>query len=161
MSNAGSIKVQYEAFKDAFMDKTKSRVQAIQKEILLQIGTRLVDYSAFGQPQFWHSTKGKWPKGYTPGHFILNWQLGIDSVQTQEISGANISRIQAEGIAKERFTHLGRWQVGHVYTFANTAPYAQLLETGLHSWQVMSPGIITRVILEYPQILKDAIAKVG
>lgn len=161
MSNAGSIKLQYEAFKNAFMDKAKSKVQAIHREVLLEVGARLVDYSAFGQPQFWNSTKGRWPKGYTPGHFIMNWQLGIDSVPTQEIVGTNISRTAAEGIAKERLSHIGRWQVGHVYTFSNTAPYAALLETGLHSWQVMSPGILTRVILEYPQILKDAIAKVG
>jgi hypothetical protein len=143
------------------VERTKSKVQAIDREILKETAKRLIQYSAFGDPSTWASTKGKWPKGYTPGHFILNWQLGIDTVPTTEVQATNISRIQAEGIALERLSHMGRWTAGHTYNFTNTAPYAARLESGLGSRQVGPKGMVGRVSLEFSQIVKHAIAKVG
>jgi hypothetical protein len=143
------------------VDKAKSKIQEIDREILKETARRLIEYSAFGNPFTWHSTKGKWPKGYTPGHFIMNWQLGIDTLPAGEIQGTSISRIQAESVALERLSHMGRWTAGHTYNFVNNAPYAAGLESGLGSHQVPPKGIVGRVALEFPQIVKYAIQKVG
>ena len=161
MSKFTGINATFARSIEDFETKVKSKIQKIDKAVVIGIGKKLVQYSAFGDPSTWKSTNYKWPKGYTPGHFILNWQVGIDSPPVGEIKGTNMVRKDAETIAIERLSHLGRWTVGHKYYFVNNVPYGKIIDDGLHSYQVPPPGIIARVRQEYPQIVKKAIAEVG
>lgn len=133
--------------------KQKSKIQAVNREIILDFGRRLVDYSPVGDPSTWNPPY--WPKGYDPGHFKANWQVGIGIRPTGIIAG-----VDPEGSeTKSRLSKLGRWTVGHIYHFTNNVPYAKLLESGLHSPQAPF-GIVARVRLEWRQIVKEAEARV-
>lgn len=149
MKDVTSINAKAKSDMFDFVFKARKTVQGLTKEVLLEVGKRLVNYSAIGNPPDWHPPY--WPKNYIPGHFINNWQIGIDSLPTgiiQQIDGSGQGSL-------ERLSHLGRWQVGHSYYFVNNLPYAALLETGLHSLQVGPQGMVGRVKLELPQIVRD------
>src|SRR3989304_3533920 len=105
-----------------FIFKAKSTIGKIEVEALKEVGRRIVARSVVGNPALWHPPR--WPKGYHPGHFINNWQLGIDSIPSSEISGSDPTGL----LSLERLSHFGRWPVGHTYYFVNNVPYAQLLE---------------------------------
>lgn len=131
--------------------KARSAIQKVTKATLLEIGYRLVARSAIGDPNTWHPPY--WPKGYTPGTFINNWQLGIDEVPREtQVSGPN--ELGTESYT--RFSKLGRWPAGHTYYFVNNLPYAKLLESGTHSPQVPPGGMVGLTVLEFPQIVREA-----
>jgi hypothetical protein len=133
-----------------FILKSKGAIQKVTKSALIEIGKRLVYYSAVGDPTYW---KHPPHKGYVPGRFINNWQLGVDIVPTGEIAGVDASGEQSiERITKA----IPRWPVGHTYYFVNNVPYARLLETGEHSPQVPPGGMVGRTVLEYPEIVRQA-----
>jgi hypothetical protein len=148
MSNSINTKASSDIF--AFIGKAKSTIQAVNREALMEVGRRLVDYSAIGNPPDWNPPY--WPKGYVPGHFINNWQVGIDIIPTGQIAAIDGS---GQG-SLERLSHLGRWTVGHTFYFINNLPYAKLLETGMHSLQVGPQGIVGRVTMEFPDIVREA-----
>lgn len=150
-NGALNLKAKDDMFK--FIFKAKKTVQEITKAVNIEIGTRLVNYSAIGNPPEWHPPY--WPKGYVPGHFINNWQVGIDVKPTGIIPGSDASGMGSI----ERLSHLGRWQVGHTFYFVNNLPYAQLLESGTHSYQVGPQGMVGRVRMEFRQIVADVQAR--
>jgi len=138
----------------SLLSRQKVLFRAINKEVVLEIGRRLVSYSVIGNPDLWHPPY--YPKGYHPGHFINNWQIGIDSPPVGEIAGYD-----ASGEASyERLTHVGRWTVGHTFYIVNNVKYAAALENG-HSSQIRPQGMVGRVMLEVPQIIHDAEVKVA
>jgi hypothetical protein len=146
MSNSINLKAQADIFK--FITKAKGVTQALTKEVLLEVGRRLVERSPIGNPPDWHPPY--WPKGYVPGHFINNWQVGID-----EKPKGIIAEIDGSGQGSlERLSHLGRWQVGHVFYFVNNLPYARALEEG-HSYQAPF-GMVGLVRKEFKQIVEQA-----
>jgi hypothetical protein len=138
-----------------FIFKSKANIQAVDKEVKLEIGRRLVDYSIVGNPMLWHPPY--WPKDYNPGRFINNWQVGID-----EMPVGTIGEIDASGEGSlARLKKLGRWTAGHTHYFVNNLVYAALLESGTHSSQVGPQGMVGRVTVEFPQIVRDAVNKVA
>jgi hypothetical protein len=133
-----------------FILKSKGAIQKVTKEALIEIGKRLVYYSAVGDPSKWQHPPHK---NYVPGHFINNWQLGVDVIPVGEIPGVDPSGT----LSIERMTKsIPRWPVGHVYYFVNNVAYARLLETGEHSRQVPPGGMVGRTVLEYPEIVRQA-----
>lgn len=140
-----------------FVRDSKAILQETNRYALLELGYRLVKYSPVGDPRLWERNRGRsvayWPPGYTPGHFINNWQVGIDFAPLGEIPGEDASGRQSI----ERMTKLGRWTIGHTYVFANNCPYAYKLETGLHSFQVPPQGMIGRVQMEWKSIVRQAL----
>jgi hypothetical protein len=151
MKNSINLKARTDIYK--FVEKAKGKVQKLTKEVLLEIGTKLVDRSPVGDPLTWQ--RPYWPKGYAPGHFINNWQVGIDQIPKGIIAGVD----PTGSASKERLSHLGRWQVGHTYYFVNNLPYAKALEQG-HSAQCPPSGMIGLTRLEFKQIVKDVEARV-
>lgn len=149
MSNSINAKAVDDMFR--FILKGKGAIQACTKVALKEIATRLPSYSPVGDPALWNPAH--WPKGYIPGHFINNWQMGVDQRPVGTIVGSDPS-----GLASVARMHksVPRWPVGHVYYFTNNLPYARLLETGLHSSQVGPGGMVGRTVLEYPQIVRQA-----
>lgn len=145
--NSINAKAQADMFR--FILKGKGAIQKITKQVLLEVGYRLVARSPVGDPSLW--TPPYWPKGYIPGDFINNWQLGVDVIPNATyVSGPN----ELGSDSYTRFAKLPRWAVGHVYYFVNNLPYAMMLERG-HSSQAPI-GIVGLTVLEYPEIVRQA-----
>jgi hypothetical protein len=147
MTSSINAKASQEMFQ--FILKGKGAIQSMTKEVLKEVALRLVARSPVGNPSLWHPAY--WPKGYTPGHFINNWQLSVDSPTSTQISA-----IEPSGIASIERMHksIPRWPVGHIYYFTNNLPYARLLETGLHSMQCPG-GMLGLTFMEFPQIVRQ------
>jgi hypothetical protein len=133
-----------------WMKGTPETIEKIGKETLLEIGKRLINRSAVGNPATWHPPR--WPKGYIPGHFINNWQLGIDSVPTGVIAGSD----PTGAASTERLSQFGDKVIGHKFYFVNNVPYARILEDGGHSPQVPPQGMVGLTSIEFPQIVEEA-----
>lgn len=150
MSNTRTINAKAKSDMFKFVDMTKSSIQKVNREVLLEIGRRLVVRSPVGDPTKWHPPY--WPKGYIPGHFKNNWQVGIDKRPIGTIPGVDYS-----GAASiERMSHLGRWTVGHTYYFVNNLPYAYMLEMG-HSTQCPPGGMVGLIKREFAQIVAQKV----
>lgn len=136
-----------------FISRSKQGIHTCTKLALLEIGQRLHMYSAIGDPSYWKKPPHK---GYVPGLFINNWQLGVDQLPT----GILTNKPDASGAYSMRsLRKIPRWPAYHDYYFVNNLPYAQVLETGMHSPQVPPGGMVGRVQLEFPQIIQAAIAQ--
>lgn len=133
-----------------FVEGSKSFIQAVHKEALREVAWRLIKYSPVGDPTLWHPPY--WPKGYNPGHFKANWQVGRDSKPIGIIPGEDA---RGDKTLMKMYS-MGRWTVGHVYYFTNNVPYAYVLEMGLHSSQVGPQGMVGRVRREWRQIVMQA-----
>ncbi len=144
-ANAINLKAKIDVSKSIF--KARRTLQKFAKAVYLEIGYRIVQRSPVGDPATWHPAY--WPKGYIPGHFINNWQVGIDQIPKGTFS--HIDPMGADSYA--RLQKLGRWQLGHTYYFVNNLPYAKALEEG-HSGQAPM-GIIGLTRKEFKQIVKD------
>ncbi len=147
MSNSINAKAAQDMFR--FVLKAKGAIQSMTKEVLKEIPRRLQDRSPVGNPTLWHPPY--WPKGYNPGHFMNNWQMGVDVKPTGIIEGEDPSgKLALERMHKA----IPRWPVGHIYYFTNNLPYARLLETGLHSSQCPA-GMVGITASEFPQIVRQ------
>jgi hypothetical protein len=136
-----------------FVSRSKNAIHKCTKFALLEIGERLHMYSAVGDPSHW---KHKPHPGYQPGLFINNWQLGVDSMPSGMLSTKPDMTAKASVAS---LTKIPRWPAYHNYYFVNNTPYAAILESGTHSWQVPPGGMIGRVKLEFPQIVQEAIRR--
>lgn len=150
MNNSESINAKAQDGVFRFILKGKGAIQTVTKMALIKIGERLIYYSAVGDPSYW---KHKPHPGYIPGHFINNWQLGVDSLPVGVIAGSDAS---GEASLARMKGAIPRWPVGHTYYFVNNVPYARTLEMGRHSPQVPPGGMVGRTVLEYPQIVREA-----
>lgn len=153
MNRSINAKAQADMFK--FVEKAKGKVQKLTRNVLHEIGYRLVMRSPIGDPSTWHPPY--WPKGYKPGHFLNNWQLGIDKIPQGVIPGV----VSGTGPIIARLAKVGRWPAGHVYYFVNNVPYAAVLEKGLHSPQVGPLGMVGLTTMEFPEIAKQAEANLA
>ena len=148
MSNSLNMRAREDMFR--FVLKGRAIVQNMTKDVLKEIGMRLVMRSVVGNPNLWHPPY--WPKGYHPGHFKNNWQLSADVPATNIIGGedptgqASLMRMQKS---------IPRWPAGKVYYFTNNVPYAALLETGMHSHQVAPQGIVGLTRSEFGAIARQ------
>ena len=152
MKNPNAINLKAKVDVSKFIFKAKSTLQELARDVYLEIGYRIVYRSPVGDPRKWRPPR--WPKGYVPGHFINNWQVGIDQVPVG-IIGA-VDPMGAGSYA--RLQKLGRWQIGHTYYFVNNLPYAKALEEG-HSLQSPPGGMVELTRREFPQIVKDIQAR--
>lgn len=137
-----------------FSVKARGMMQAVTKEALMEVGRRVVDRSPVGDPHTWHPPK--WPKDYVPGLFKNNWQVGIDNIPFGQF---NTPDATGSG-SLERLSHLGRWQVGHIYYFVNNVKYALYLEKG---WSYLQApfGMVGLTVMEFQQIVDQAERKVA
>lgn len=126
--------------------RLRSKLQEISRGVLVEISYRLVSRSPVGDPTTWKN--GVWPKGYIPGHFINNWQVGIDAIPKGIIKSVDPSGSDS----LVRMSKMGRWTYGHVYYFANNLPYARALENG---WSRQAPrGMVALTMMEFPAIVR-------
>lgn len=151
MSNTRGLNLKAQDGVFRFILKAKSAIQKVTQIVLFKIGDKLVEYSPVGNPMLWK--RHYWPPGYNPGHFRNNWQLGVDEAPAGVISGEDPS---GEASMARMHSAVPRWPVGHNYYFTNNLPYARRLETGTHSVQVPPQGMVGRVSMEFPQIVREA-----
>lgn len=131
-----------------FAEKSKKRIHEMTRWTLIYIGERLVMRSPVGDPSLWNPPV--WPKGYKPGLFVNNWQVGIDRMPTGIIQSVDPSG----STSLERLKKLGRWPAGKTYYFVNNLPYARALEHG-HSTQAPY-GIVGLTQAEFPMLVRMA-----
>lgn len=145
-NNSINLKAQQDMFN--FVLKAKSAIQTNTAMVLYVVGQRLIQRSPVGNPSLWKDPH--WPKGYIPGQFVNNWQLGMDMMPTGIIPGVDPSGAKALLRIKKS---IPRWPVGHVYYFTNNLPYANMLEMG-HSTQAPL-GMVGLTALEFSQIVRE------
>lgn len=148
------IKAQVTAKSLKIREETRTLMHKVTREVLLEIGKRIVDRSPVGDPTSWAPPYNYWPKGYTPGLFINNWQLGIDRIPQGTVGEPNPSGSSS----LDRLSKVGRWPANHTYYIVNNLPYARTLEYG---WSNQAPmGIVGVTKAEFPQIVREASARV-
>jgi len=137
----------------AFAKKASDITDRVTRQVVLDIGTRIVDRSPVGDGTLWKSPP---PKGYTGGRFRANWQYGNyggagipmnDLPDIDKSGGVSVARIAA-GLPAQA--------AGMQHVLINNLPYAQALEDG-HSTQAPA-GMVGLVVLEFPQIVRDVVA---
>lgn len=113
------------------VDIAKFVTQAIEDadrfvtKVVANTAFELTEESPIGDPSLWKIPIA--PPGYTPGHFLLNWQLGVDSAPTNEIQGEDSDRSNA---IMRIGAQIPKKAAGHTYYIVNNASYAQALEDG-------------------------------
>lgn len=135
-----------------FAEKCGRKADDVVGNIVVRIAQQLDSRSPVGDATYW---KSKPPQGYVGGHFRGNWQIGVGSRPTAELSridpsgsdtlGAIIAEIPVEA-------------AGKVYWLSNNVPYAQALENG-HSRQAPQ-GIVGLTVTMFQGIVREAIAEV-
>jgi hypothetical protein len=96
----------------------------------------------------------KKPDGYTGGRFRGNWQIGLDTLPTEETGRVDKtgSRTLSAGMSV-----LEQFKVGQVQTIyiANNVPYAIPLEYG-HSKQAPN-GMVRLSVMEFTDAMEEAL----
>lgn len=135
---------------EKFVNKAMEDTDKFVTKVVANTAFELTEESPIGDPSLWK--KPIVPPGYTPGHFLLNWQLGVDSAPTNEIQGEDpdranaITRIGAE-IPKDA--------AGHTYYLVNNASYARALEDG-HSGQAPE-GWVEKTAMRFDKIIERSL----
>jgi len=142
-----------------FAEKAAHRADQVVSEIVVGVATRIDDRSPVGARERWavNIDRAKRnlppvPKGYVGGRFRGNWQLGIGSLPGGELDivdpGGTIALPAIVAAIPEDAS-------GRAYFLANNLPYAQELEGG-HS-KLAPAGIVGRTVIEFQQIVQDAV----
>jgi hypothetical protein len=137
----------------AFADKTKRNSDLFVADVVTQVLTKLDARSPVGNPALW---KHPAPKGYQPGSFRGNWQIGIDFAPAGETgridpTGEETLSTNAGSIPEEA--------AGHVFWIVNNVPYARPIEDG---WSSQAPtGLVGLTAIEFQQYVDEAALKVA
>lgn len=126
--------------------KTGESLDDITREVVLEIGTRLVMRSPVGDGNLWVDPP---PAGYVGGRFRANWQYGFNAIPSGALP--DIDPSGQASIARMRPT-----VTAGVHYIANNLPYAQRLEDG---WSRQAPaGMVGLTVIEFKGIVTDASA---
>jgi len=132
-----------------FVKQTLDDADKVVSRVVANTAFELTEISPIGDPDSWSRPA---PPGYTPGHFLLNWQLGVDSAPTNEIQGEDKDR--ANAIVRIG-AKIPKKAAGHTYYIVNNAHYAQALENG-HSGQVPE-GWVEKTSLKFDSIVTKSL----
>lgn len=134
-----------------FAEKVRAAVDDYwARAALVAIGTieeasrRLIARSPIGMPETW---KRKPPKGYFPGKFVSNWNLGVGAADLTVTEARNIREVN--GLDKIPAVPFGRR-----YVISNSSPQAMRLE--VDGWSRQAPNGMVRITgLELEDIVED------
>ena len=134
-----------------FVDRTEQRIDIAIRSIVVGVLSDLVYLSPVGDPGRWKS--GSAPAGYTGGHFRGNWQVGLNTAPSGEVSGtdASGSKTISAGIGV-----LAGARIGDKIVITNNVPYARRLEYG---WSDQAPAGIVRITVAKFQATARAAAR--
>jgi hypothetical protein len=128
-----------------FADKTNRNSDTLVRGVVTDIATKLVERSPVGDPSLWQHPA---PKGYEPGTFRGNWQVGIGSIPSGETG-----RIDPGGseTLDAMIGAIGEHPAGTVVYISNNVPYARPIEDG-HSTQAPA-GLVGLTAVEFQQVV--------
>jgi len=133
-----------------FIKETIDDADKLVKRVVAKTAFELVEESPIGEPSKWKVMKA--PPGYTPGHFLKNWQIGVNDVPTDEIQGEDDNRVNA---LVRIGSKIPKKAAGNTYYLVNNASYAQMLEDG---WSGQAPkGWVEKVSLRFDSIVDNAV----
>ena len=117
----------------AFADKAKGNADAAVREVVLEVGRRLVIRSPVDT-----------------GRFRSNWFYGVDAPPSESTLGVGSAEVHGDIPAKA---------AGHVHYVVNNLPYAWRLENG-YSKQAPA-GMVGLTVVEFAGIVDDAAVQVA
>lgn len=134
--------------------QTKADLDETVRQFVVNLGNSCINKSPIGMPETW-SPPGTDPS-YEPGHFIHNWQHGLNSMPENEILGMDLTGNSSVNRIKESvFAN----PAAGVHFIANNTKYAAKLENG-HSHLQAPEGMVAITVLEADMHLRRAIASV-
>ena len=128
-----------------FADKTNRNADQLVRGVIEDIATKIVERSPVGDPALWQRPA---PKGYEPGTFRGNWQLGIGSIPSGETGQIDPTGL---GTLFSIVAAIGDHPAGTVVYLANNVPYARPIEDG-HSTQAPT-GLVGLTAMEFQQVV--------
>ena len=130
-----------------FAQRTKKTMDDYVRFAVYETMNSLIEKSPVGDPSLW---KEKPPKGYQPGNFISNWQLGVDDINYVVTDDKDVSgQVSIDGLGA-----IPDQASGHLYYITNSLPYAQRLEDG---WSTQAPqGMVALTVVEFSVITNKA-----
>jgi len=143
---------------EKFVKHAKGNGDALVRQTVLDIGTRLVERTPVGNPTGggvggvppW---KSKPPPGYVGGHARANWQHSVGAPIFSEVPGTD----KTGGPTIEKIMNsIPKKAGGKTHYITNSVPYIERLEDG-HSHQAPPNGIVGRTVVEFQGIV-NAIA---
>lgn len=134
-----------------FADKTNRNADELVTEVITDIATRLDERSPVGDPSLWQHPA---PKGYEPGTFRGNWQLGVGVIPSGETGRIDPTGAETLGAI---IASIPEHPAGTVVYLANNVPYARTIEDG-HSTQAPS-GLVALTAIEFQQIVNQRAAE--
>jgi hypothetical protein len=137
-----------------FADKTNRSCDELVRDVVTDIATKLDERSPVGDPKLWKSPP---PKGYEPGTFRGNWQLGVGVIPSGETGRVDPTGAETLGAI---IASIPERAAGTILYLVNNVPYARPIEDG-HSTQAPT-GLVALTAIEFQQIVDQrAAALVG
>lgn len=133
--------------------QTKQNADTLVRGVITDIATKLDERSPVGDPSLW---KNPPPKGYEPGTFRGNWQLGIGVIPSGETGRIDPSGAETLGTI---IASIPEHPAGTVCYLANNVPYARPIEDG-HSTQAPT-GLVALTAIEFQQIVDARVAELA
>jgi hypothetical protein len=128
--------------------KTNRNADQLVRDVVEDIATKLVERSPVGDPALWIKPA---PKGYEPGTFRGNWQLGVNLIPAGETGRIDPAGDETLGTI---IASIPQKAAGTIIYFANNVPYARPIEDG-HSTQAPN-GLVGLTVLEFQQSVTAA-----
>lgn len=131
----------------AFARRAGVRVDLVVRKVILDVGTRIVEKSPVGDPDYWAFPA---PPGYVGGRFRANWQYQFGHVPSGVVDEVSPSGAVSISSLNKVFSA----PVAGIHFIANNLPYAQRLENG---WSRQAPrGMVTLTLVEFQGIVRRA-----
>lgn len=125
-----------------FVAKTEAKMARVVQGVVISIGAQLVKYSPTGEWDLWSEHgKSRNPKPpYAPGSFIGSWKYSYNGMDSSHPATIDVSG----GTSMARFKEVKGQPIAGMHYLYNNAPYAQVLETGVHpmipNWALTEPN---------------------
>ena len=135
MADARSFRLQIE---DWLAKEVPLRAVALQKDIVAETLTTIVNQTPVGNPTKW---KRKAPKGYVGGQARRNWQVTVGTPSRTILAGIDQT---GQTATTEGYAAIGRITAPSAVWIANPLPYMQQLENG---WSKQAPtGMVANAV---------------
>ena len=129
------------------------KAELVVKKSALQVLSSIEIKSPVGDPDSWASPA---PPGYTGGQFRANWNLSIDSMDTDTTTDKDPS---GEAAIKRAQGRIESYQFGDKIFITNSLPYAYRLE--YEGWSGQAPqGMVRITALEFEKYVSEQAAKI-
>lgn len=127
-----------------------ANIDRLVRKVAIDVLKSVVYKSPVGDAALWQSPP---PSGYVGGRFRANWQLGVNTKPSGELSAIDPSggNTITAGVTNIPNTNAA----GSVYYITNNLPYAQRLEDGWSRLQAPT-GIVSLTVAEFNGIVLRA-----